>query len=243
MATPEAVLAAAAVLRSIKPKSMDGELTPELSELRDAGKALFQRLIIQERFGEADVVDYLKEKSGHNKMLAKLELLQKEIHREHELRINASKQADINRQREERLAAIEASCERNQLEGGNSTTALCNGEGDLGPSVVELEPDSNEGEEQTGHVDEEALRNTANLPRGSFRRRCGVCKCAYTTPHGFYHLVRSPVYHSYSHSYVICIVSAICVRCTARITELASALPHASASLSLCADVPTVCRV
>jgi len=63
--------------------------------------------------------------------LKKLEKLQKEIHREHDLRVNASKkapsptkmpcrscnrlcaryQAEINAQREERLAAIEASCD------------------------------------------------------------------------------------------------------------------------------------
>ena len=78
----ERLAAASAVLSELQHSDLEGDLSnqPELKELRRVGKeatrmycgghvmvshcnavqALFQRLIIQERFGERDVVEYLQ---------------------------------------------------------------------------------------------------------------------------------------------------------------------------------------
>jgi hypothetical protein len=95
------------VLRQLSSDALATE--PALESLRDAGKKLFQQLVLKERFGEADVVEYLKQKNGYLHMLKKLEKLQRQIDREHEMMRDQSKQAKINKEREERFAAIEAS--------------------------------------------------------------------------------------------------------------------------------------
>ena len=96
MDTPSAeeLLAATAVLKRLSPSDLATE-TPELAALCEAGKALFQRIVLQERFGEADAVAFLREQAGNRALLRKLEKLQKSIDKEHELMYSASKQAAI----------------------------------------------------------------------------------------------------------------------------------------------------
>jgi len=77
----ENLLNAAAILQQCMPADIDGDLNaqPELLALRTAGKALFSRYIMNERFGQKDAVEFLKQQSGHQKMLRKLEKLQKVV--------------------------------------------------------------------------------------------------------------------------------------------------------------------
>ena len=74
-------------------------------------------------------------------------------------------------------AAIEASQEE-----GTLPTPIA------APIDQQGEAEETENESNISSLAEE-LKRTAELPRGSFRRRCGVCKCAYTEVHGFYHLM------------------------------------------------------
>lgn len=154
-------------------------------------------------------------KAGHQKLLRKLEKLQKEINREHDLRVNASKKAEINAQREARLAAIEASCDTatdsrphvlglkpaqikmlaasGQLKSsGSPEEGMLEQEGDMVVHSAGVADGDGEEEGENGSNGLSEVQRAAELPRGSFRRRCGVCKCAYTELHEFYHLVSPP---------------------------------------------------
>ena len=101
---------AAAVLKRLSPdafleEALDATQAPELAALRDVGRRVFGPCVLQERFGQADVVAYLKEKNRHAATLKKLTKLQQNIDREHALMRSQSAQAEINKQREERFAA------------------------------------------------------------------------------------------------------------------------------------------
>ena len=75
--SPAELVQAAAILRRLSPdalleEALDASLTPELAALRDAGRRAFGPCVLQERFGQADVVAYLKEKNRHAATLKKL---------------------------------------------------------------------------------------------------------------------------------------------------------------------------
>ena len=220
--SPSELLQAVAILGRLKPDDISaGELSEELSALRNAGHRLFGPFVLQERFGQADVVAYLKEKNRHEYTLKKLEKLQRNIDREHEKMRSQSARAQINKQRDERFAAIEAAAlgMRPALgmaqppaltdESGTpppEATAGAEGTGEEGGggggggggAAARGAGEEENGEEGGGAAEgeavgslEERLRQTADLPLGSFRRRCGVCKCAYSEVDDFYHQVRA----------------------------------------------------
>ena len=97
-----AILSAVEVLRRLKPDELvekDGtQLPPELAALRDEGKRLFGRCIVQEKFGDREVKEYLEEVMGHRALLRKLESIQKKIDREHDKLCSESQRAAINKQ-------------------------------------------------------------------------------------------------------------------------------------------------
>ena len=156
---------------------------------------LFGRAVLHARYGEQDVVTFLREQAGHREMLRRLERLHKQINAAHEKQRADSQKAGINQARKATLEAIEASAAEAVADGGgNAVAGLLTHESAPAPAAAaasdapappRLPPrarvlaDALEGEE--------ALNAAARLPAGDFRRACGVCKRHYLEVHHFYH--------------------------------------------------------
>ena len=171
------LLQCAATLRRLQPEDLaQKHLSEGLTAVIESGTELFKRQIKQVLFGESDAVEFLKEQSGHRKLLKKLERLQKEIQRENELRCKESASCGINVQREERLAAIEMSCR----------------DGDE-PALLSIEAGAASEDSSTPDADKPSAALFAPPPPiGNFRRNCNMCKVPFTTIHHFYHLQCEP---------------------------------------------------
>lgn len=160
-----------------------------LIAFRDAGLLAFGPIVLQHRFGESDVVEYLKQKNNHAAMLKKLEKLQKSIEAEHSRLCSESARAAINQQRSERFAAIEAASLNRSIACPTPLALLDHSTGDeargeAAQTAHTSSPSTEEGEDASL---EARLQRTVQIPPGSLRRRCGVCKCAYSQVHNFYH--------------------------------------------------------
>ena len=81
---------------------------PDYAELNELGKSVWRRAIIKERFGEQDVVAFLKESHKHKQMLKKLERLQVAVLRVHDERVQEAAGCEINVQRAEDSLIIAA---------------------------------------------------------------------------------------------------------------------------------------
>ena len=186
---------ATALLSQLTPEDISGDNSPEVVALREAGIKLFGRAVLHQRYGEQDVVTFLREQAGHRELLRRLERLQKQINAEHAKQKADSQKAGINKQRQATLEAIEASAADALLlkDDGNAvdasdTIVAVRAENGADPSTAappRLPPrakiiaETAEGEEE--------LSAAARLARGSFRRACGVCKRSYSEVHHFYH--------------------------------------------------------
>lgn len=91
------------VLRRLDPTSVERH-----AELNVVGKNLFRRAIIKERWGESDVVAFMRESAQHKAMLKRLERLQVAIHHVHEEALRAASACEINTRRGEEILAINA---------------------------------------------------------------------------------------------------------------------------------------
>ena len=100
---------ATALLSQLTPEDISGDNSPEVVQLREAGIKLFGRAVLHQRYGEQDVVTFLREQAGHRELLRRLERLQKQINAEHAKQKADSQKAGINKQRQATLEAIEAS--------------------------------------------------------------------------------------------------------------------------------------
>ena len=186
---------ATALLSQLTPEDISGDNSPEVVQLREAGIKLFGRAVLHQRYGEQDVVTFLREQAGHRELLRRLERLQKQINAEHAKQKADSQKAGINKQRQATLEAIEASAadalllkdDGNAVEASDTIVAV-RAENGADPSTAappRLPPrakiiaETAEGEEE--------LSAAARLARGSFRRACGVCKRSYSEVHHFYH--------------------------------------------------------
>ena len=210
--TMDRVAQATSILRDLRPEDLNGD---HAKELCDHGVRLFGRLAIQQRYGGDDVVAFLKEQAGYRTLLKRLERLQKQINTEHERQKKASQHTGINKARAATLAAIEASCapeeareeeeevagakescgsKEQQPEDANSTAlvAASSSDGDAPVRIANGPPrlpprasiDAALADTSAANTD---LGHAAQLPRGSFRRSCGVCKKAFSEVHHFYH--------------------------------------------------------
>jgi hypothetical protein len=81
---------------------------PEHAALNDLGKSVWRRIVIKERFGEQDVVTFLSESQKHKKMLKRLERLQVAVLLAHDERVQEAARCEINVQRSDESASIEA---------------------------------------------------------------------------------------------------------------------------------------
>ncbi|CAJ1375157.1 unnamed protein product [Effrenium voratum] len=81
---------------------------PELSPIREAGLPLFRRLVLKEKFGSEEVLDFLKKKSDVHQMTAKLQRLHRVVKDEHDARRQKAESCGMNLRRKADLAAIKA---------------------------------------------------------------------------------------------------------------------------------------
>jgi NAD(P)-dependent dehydrogenase (short-subunit alcohol dehydrogenase family) len=214
---PASLLAqATAILSQLSPSDLAGEDSDlEVAALIAEGRRLFTRPVLHAKYGEKDVVEFLREQAGHRELLRRLEKLQKQIAKEHAKRVDSSRSAGINVARKATLDAIEASaCDTaDGLEldpralkklqqaneegvgaetGADATTALV-GPGEaaaLAPiKTPRLPPRAGaiEAAIAVTATDGSELSQVARLAAGSFRRACGVCKQPYHEVHTFYH--------------------------------------------------------
>ena len=133
---PQTILAQATQLLSqLSPSDLAGEDTnPEVAALLKEGVRLFTRPVLQARYAEKDVVEFLREQAGHRELLRRLEKLQRQIAKEHAKRVDTSKAAGINVARKATLDAIEAS---------SSATA---DDSELDPRAIKKLQQANEGD-------------------------------------------------------------------------------------------------
>ncbi len=191
---------AAALLQRLTPADLVGD-EPEVSALREVGCALFGRAVLQQRYGQQDVVEFLREQAGHREMLRRLEKLQRKINQEHERRVKDSRVAGINQARKATMEAIESAASSvSLLEVDGDAAAEAPAEAASAGALVASTPAASSGpprlppraraiEVAVTNAAEggSALGRAAQLPAGSFRRSCGVCKRAYDEVHAFYH--------------------------------------------------------
>ena len=78
-AEPSIIAQATALLRKLTPDDLRGDDNAEIVALREAGIQLFGRAVLHARYGEQDVVAFLREQAGYREMLRRLERLQKQI--------------------------------------------------------------------------------------------------------------------------------------------------------------------
>ena len=105
---PTVIAQAAALLSQLTPEDLVGDDSAEVVALREVGVRLFGRAVLQARYGEKDVVDFLREQAGHRTLLKRLETLQRQINKQHAKLLSDSRGAGINKARQATLDAIEA---------------------------------------------------------------------------------------------------------------------------------------
>ena len=189
--------AATDVLRRLSASSLRED--PALVSLRDVGVELFSQEVLRVKFNSPDAIEYLKQLNGHKELLKKLQKLKLQIDKEHELRKAEAASCGINRIREQRLAAIEAACARedggvksfdNQgkrmlKQHGGTQDAAASTAAEAAPAAAEVEAEAAPAA-ATGDFTA-SLEQTARIPAGSFRRHCNTCKSAFSAVHHFYH--------------------------------------------------------
>ena len=191
---------AAALLSRLAPDDLIGDAA-DVVALRAAGIKLFGRAVLHERYGQEDVVAFLREQAGHRELLRRLERLQRQINKEHAKQQADAQKSGINLARKATLEAIEASavCGEDSTVAGllthngeeaagdsaePSVAAAATGQPPRLPPRARILAETAEGEEELGAA--------ARLPAGSFRRACGVCKKHYAEVHHFYHRLCPP---------------------------------------------------
>ena len=99
----EEVAQCVATLRKLTPGTVEA-----YPELHSAGMDLWRRSVIKERYGEADVVAFMREATQHKEMLKRLERLQVAVHRAHEERVLEAAGCEINTRRGDEMLRIGA---------------------------------------------------------------------------------------------------------------------------------------
>jgi len=149
---------------------------PEFAPIREAGMPLFRRLVLKERFGSADVVDFLKQKSDVHQMTTKLQRLHKVVKDEHEVRRRKAETCGMNLRRKADLAAIKAESQIPEM-------SQC---------IADIVPeDSGEARiENNDKKDDASLEDIDRMlkaPVDSFYSNCNMCRGQYVEQHHFYH--------------------------------------------------------
>jgi len=202
----EEIAACEAVLRRLSADTLE---LPEFESLLATGRALFKRSVLQGEFGREDVLQHLKEKHEHKAMLRKLSKLQAQIAEHHAARCQEANKAEINQFRKDRMDAIEsrparllavsaATCAMSALALKSLTDSSATEDGKdsdstipaavVEPGVVDVQPASvDQDDVDCDETSIDAIRATAALPQGSFRRFCNICKGRFWETHHFYH--------------------------------------------------------
>ena len=196
------IAAATDVLRRISATALRED--PAVAPLRDVGIELFSQEVLRVKFNAPDAIEYLKQLNGHKELLKKLQKLKLQIDKEHELRKAEAASCGINRIREERLAAIEAACAREDggvksfdkqgkrllKHTGGTQDPTTSTEAEAAPAAAKAEAEA----APAAATDEftASLEQTARIPAGSFRKHCNTCKTAFSAVHHFYHQLCPP---------------------------------------------------
>lgn len=235
----DAVAAAVAVLRALKPKDLE---RAAFAPLRDAGCRLFRRQVMKEAFGGDDIKAFLEEKTRNKQMLRDLEKLDRIVSGAHRReRIHAS-ECGLNEARRQTLELIKAESAEEPRAASDTPRITWLGEVaaavsltptathsvrvvlSLGepppsrpspPAVAASPPASgvSGGPDPTPTAGDRAPAAGRPPPQGDLRRICNVCRGDCTD------LPRHPFYHQ------------LCPRCGDFNWEKASASPRPNPSL------------
>jgi len=165
----------AAVLRQMNPADL---LLPEFTAVREAGVPVFKRLILKERFGSEEVLDFLKEKTDVYNMKVKLERLHKVVTDEHEARRIKAETCGMNTARKEALAAIKA---ESLLPDDTLPLSITEGSG---PAISGYREQIREAAGEKVGIDVESM---AGAHRDALYMQCNMCRGEYLEHHHFYH--------------------------------------------------------
>mmetsp|Transcript_29442 Transcript_29442/g.80519 ORF Transcript_29442/g.80519 Transcript_29442/m.80519 type:complete len:662 (+) Transcript_29442:57-2042(+) len=111
--TDDELRTCAQVLRRLSPWQLS-DASPAMSEVVEAGMALFSKRALDERFGQRDVIEYLEQVHDHKAMLKKLEKLEAEITKTHNKYVKQAAKCGINSEREERTINNSAGGDRKE---------------------------------------------------------------------------------------------------------------------------------
>eukprot|EP00439_Symbiodinium_sp_Y106_P025035 s6812_g3.t1 len=180
--SPEEIERCASILQRISPSDL---ARPELDSVRQAGLPLFRRLVLKEKFGSEEVLDFLKQKSDVYQMTVKLERLHRVVKDEHDKRRQKAETCGMNLRRKADLAAIKAESARpDSLAIADSCTAEGQAAGPPkrdGEDVLDQDTTA-----EAGLVQEEVHR-LLNVPTDSLYSNCNMCRGQYLEHHHFYH--------------------------------------------------------
>ncbi|CAE7205184.1 unnamed protein product, partial [Symbiodinium necroappetens] len=172
----------ASVLRRISPSDL---ARPELDSVRQAGLPLFRRLVLKEKFGSEDVVDFLKQKSDVYQMTVKLERLHRVVKDEHDKRRQKAETCGMNLRRKADLAAIKAeSALPDSLAIADGCTAE---EQAAGPPKLDGEAGLDQNRTAEAGIVQEEVHRLLNVPADSLYSNCNMCRGQYLEHHHFYH--------------------------------------------------------
>ncbi|CAE7206322.1 unnamed protein product [Symbiodinium microadriaticum] len=172
----------ASVLRRISPSDL---ARPELDSVRQAGLPLFRRLVLKEKFGSEDVVDFLKQKSDVYQMTVKLERLHRVVKDEHDKRRQKAETCGMNLRRKADLAAIKA---ESALPDSLAIADGCTVEEQAaGPPKLDGEAGLDQNRTAEAGIVQEEVHRLLNVPADSLYSNCNMCRGQYLEHHHFYH--------------------------------------------------------
>jgi len=171
----------AAVLRQMNHADL---LLPEFTAVREAGVPVFKRLILKERFGSEEVLDFLKEKTDVYNMKVKLERLHKVVTDEHETRRIKAETCGMNTARKEALAAIKA---ESLLPDDTLPLSITEGSGPAISGYREQILEERTVREAAGEKVGIDVESMAGAHRDALYMQCNMCRGEYLEHHHFYH--------------------------------------------------------
>lgn len=196
--TAEDIARCASVLRRMQPSDL---MLPDFEAIREAGVPIFKRIIMKDKFGSGEVVEFLKEKTNVKKMNVKLERLHKVVKDEHDARRKKAETCGMNLRRKADLAAIKAESAMLETDVLNITDADVTGYGEE-PTMVDKRTTCGDAGTEVSNHDTASVRHIKasgddagtidfgsilNAPRDSFYSHCNMCRGEYLEHHHFYH--------------------------------------------------------
>jgi len=151
---------------------------PEFEAVREAGLPLFRRLVLKDKFGSEEVLNFLKQKSDLHQMRVKLERLHRVVKDEHDVRRQKAETCGMNLRRKADLAAIKAESALPEL------PEVLSIDDKTGSTEVTADPAA-DGPENSGVRDD--LQRLLNVPADSLYSNCNMCRGQYLEHHHFYH--------------------------------------------------------